>query len=256
LGLPNSINLGETLVFSICTHDPDSGILTDADANPLYRLYEDETTVPLLTGTMTKLDDTNTTGFYSESVVCSTANGFDSSKTYTIYITAVVNGSTGGISYGFRVPADPLGNIVPGIYASGTAGSALGRIGGGIVTIVSPLGPDGLTLTLVRGDDYSATDGRAIDWTDTSAQWPTLTSGSIAFTAKKNTRNSTLTVAGSIVTPTGVNKTVRVELTNAQTSSLKVGNDWQYDIQATLSNGDIVTLVRSNAMTVIEDMTV
>jgi len=65
MGCQSDVAIGQNLVFSICTHDPDTGVLTDADAVPAYRIYEDETAVPILTGNMAKLDDVNTTGFYT-----------------------------------------------------------------------------------------------------------------------------------------------------------------------------------------------
>src|SRR4030042_494294 len=103
MGCPSSVNLGENLVFSVTTHDPDTGVLTDADSLPAYRVYEEETGTPLLTGTMAKLDDPSTTGFYTESLAVPQANGFESGKTYTIYIEATVDSDTGAISYGFSV---------------------------------------------------------------------------------------------------------------------------------------------------------
>jgi len=105
MGCPTSVHIGEDLIFSITTHDADTGVLTDADSNPTYRIYENETGVPILTGTMAKLDDGNTTGFYTESVACTGANGFEVGKDYTIYIEATVNGNKGGIPYTFRAIA-------------------------------------------------------------------------------------------------------------------------------------------------------
>jgi len=102
MGCPTEVEIGDNLVFSITTHDPTTGALTDATGSPIYRLYEDETTTPILTGTMAKLDDANTTGCYSESVACTSANGFDNGKTYTIYVTAMVTSITGAITYGFK----------------------------------------------------------------------------------------------------------------------------------------------------------
>ena len=102
MGCPTSVSLQGTLVFSICTHDPTTLVLSDADELPTYRVYEDETGTAILTGTMSKLDDANTTGFYSEQVECTAANGFEAGKTYTVYIQAVVAGDRGGISYGFQ----------------------------------------------------------------------------------------------------------------------------------------------------------
>ena len=103
MGCQTQCSLGSSLTFSICTHDPDTGTLTDADSAPTYRVYEDETSTPILTGTMAKLDDANTTGFYSEQIACTAANGFELNKSYNIYIEATVDSDTGGISYGFRI---------------------------------------------------------------------------------------------------------------------------------------------------------
>jgi len=101
MGCPLKVIIGENLVFGICTHDPDTGVLTDADDDPIYRIYEDEN--PVAVGNMARLDVANTTGFYEETIVCTVANGFDTFKNYTIYIEATVGGDTGGIAYTFRV---------------------------------------------------------------------------------------------------------------------------------------------------------
>ena len=72
-----------------------------------------------------KLDDGNTTGFYTELIACTAANGFEAGKTYTVYIEATVGGDTGGIAYSFKVKEDL--DVVPaliGAIGSGT-GAAL-----------------------------------------------------------------------------------------------------------------------------------
>lgn len=102
MGCQTSVDIEDDLTFSVCTHDPDTGVLTDADALPIYRVYEDETAIAILTGTMAKLDDANTTGFYTELIACTAANGFEDGKSYTVYIEATVDSDTGGISYGFK----------------------------------------------------------------------------------------------------------------------------------------------------------
>jgi len=107
MGCPSQVELGQTLVFSCTTHDPDTGVLTDADAVPSYRIYENETGTPILTGVMAKLDDANTTGFYTEALACTVANGFEAKQSYTIYIEATVDADTGGIAYGFNVVSTP-----------------------------------------------------------------------------------------------------------------------------------------------------
>ena len=54
---------------------------------------------------MTKLDDANTTGLYSEKLSCTADNGYEAEKTYTIYIEATVDSDKGAISYGFTAKA-------------------------------------------------------------------------------------------------------------------------------------------------------
>jgi len=103
MGCQSEVTLGNNLTFSATTHDPDTGILTDADGNPTYRVYEDETAAAILTGTMTPLDAGNTTGFYSEQIACTAGNGFEVGKSYTVYAEATVDGDTGGIAYSFTV---------------------------------------------------------------------------------------------------------------------------------------------------------
>jgi hypothetical protein len=105
MGCPSEVIIGDNLVFSINTHNASTKAAADADSNPTYRLYEDETSTAILSGSMAKLDDANTLGFYSELVACTSANGFEAEKTYTIYISATVNSTTGTISFGFKAKA-------------------------------------------------------------------------------------------------------------------------------------------------------
>jgi hypothetical protein len=117
MGCQSLVYIGDNLTFSICTHDPETSILSDADSPPIYRVYEGITGVALLNGTMSKLDDALTSGFYAAEIACTTANGFEHGKSYTVYIEATVVGNTGGIAYSFM--AD-----------SGTVASVTGDIGG------------------------------------------------------------------------------------------------------------------------------
>lgn len=107
MGCQSEVYIGDYLTFSIATHDPDTGALTDADAEPAYRIYEDETAGAILNGTMSLLDAGNTDGFYTERIHCSVANGFEDRKSYTIYIRAVVDLDPGGIALSFRALTAP-----------------------------------------------------------------------------------------------------------------------------------------------------
>lgn len=175
-----------------------------------------------------------------------TPSDLSSSGTYsntTDSLEAIKDSGAGG---------DPLTSEVPGAYAQGTAGYKLGTLAlTGRVTVVSPVSTDGQEITIYKGDDYDADDGRALEWeTEDSAEWPTLTSSTITFKAKLN--DETFSKAGSVVTATGTNKKVRVELADTETSGLTRGR-WDFEIEAELPSGNVVTLVRG-AMDVLEDL--
>lgn len=112
-----SWKIDDALTFPVNTHDASSGAATDADAVPAYRVYEDETATAILTGNMAKLDDTNTTGFYTEQITLSAANGFEKGKCYTIYISAAVDSVTGTKSHTFQIEAEVDSNTNSGSVA-------------------------------------------------------------------------------------------------------------------------------------------
>jgi hypothetical protein len=121
--------IDDTLTFSVTTHDVATGALTDADAVPAYRVYEDEIGTAILTGNMAKLDDANTTGFYTEQITLSAANGFEAGKSYQVYASAAVDSVTGGTSGSFRMsgthPATvSSGGITTASFAAGAINAA------------------------------------------------------------------------------------------------------------------------------------
>ena len=117
--------------------------------------------------------------------------------------------------------ADPLENEVPGEYESGTAGHALGRIGSGQIVTVSPVAQNGDVET-IQGDDYLASEGRSLDWTNTDGDWPDLIAisqgGSIAI---RVIIGGVVELAGSVVTATGENKKVRCEPASTETAAIR-----------------------------------
>src|SRR3972149_6324440 len=84
----------------------------DADSVPSYRVYEDETGTAILTGSMTKLDDANTTGYYSEQLILSAANGLEKGKSYNIIMCAAVSSITHCATESFQVEAEVDSNVV------------------------------------------------------------------------------------------------------------------------------------------------
>ena len=105
MGCQKKVASGDYLTFGICCHDPGTGVLTDADSAPTYRVYKEEGATPILGGNLSKLDDANTTGFYTAKISCTQRNGFQVGKPCTIYIEATVGSDTGGMCYGFNVVA-------------------------------------------------------------------------------------------------------------------------------------------------------
>jgi len=107
-----SWKIDDLLTFTVNTHTPSTGARTAADSPPAYRVYEDETATPLLTGSMATLDSGNTTGFYSEQITLSAANGFEKGKSYSIHISAAVGGVTGVTVVNFQIEAEVDANAI------------------------------------------------------------------------------------------------------------------------------------------------
>lgn len=122
------------------------------------------------------------------------------------------------------------------------------RIGSAAATILSPVLVN-RDVEITAGDDYDADESRALEWsTQNETDWPTLTGATIQMAIRPVAGTITDTDdfgTGSVVTGTGANKKVRVELTSAETTSLSTGKRaYEYDLQATLSNARKVTLAR------------
>jgi len=131
--------------------------------------------------------------------------------------------------------SDPLLNTVPGAYASGTAGHALGRIANGQLTIVQPVLDDGF-FRIVPGRDYLAADGMAFSFSSTS--WPTLADGTtVEFIFGGETLDGARTG----------DQTVQLEVTATQGETLAAARSGRqhYDIVATLPSGSVVGLAEN-----------
>lgn len=253
MGCQAQVTLGDNLTFTITTHDPDTGILTDADSAPAYRVYEDETATAILTGTMTKLDDASTTGFYSEQIACSAANGFEADKSYSVYIEATVDGDTGGISYGFTVVS-----IAADVWAYGTR--TLTQSAASVAAAVS-----GTDLSIHRGDSLSASftdlgdiSGRTKLWFTIKAMRRDADTAAIiqieetAGLVYINAAAAGTSANGSITVDDAVAGDITVTLDEVETAKLSP-DALVYDIQV-LDGGNITTLTAA-AATVTADVT-
>jgi len=132
--------------------------------------------------------------------------------------------------------------VIAGHLTAGTAGLYLSYLGGGTVDTNSPV-TNANNIALYEGDDYYDADGNSLEWTDTGSAWPTLVGASVMMYVRAAT-GAPWSAAGTVVVGAGAGKKVRVELSNAQTTSLVdlPGPSW-YRVRATLTNGHVVTLV-------------
>lgn len=132
---------------------------------------------------------------------------------------------------------DPLDAAVPGGYASGSAGAALGKLGPANVVLTSPVATD-QTVRIVQGDDYYAADGRSIDFSSTTC--PDLTDATPTLAVDDG--GDGLEVEGTVVNPGAATQSVRFELSAAQTAALRQGR-YSYDVSAALAGGHVATIV-------------
>jgi hypothetical protein len=153
-------------------------------------------------------------------------------------IDTQLSGTHGADSWegGGGAGSDPLLNEVPGTYASGTAGAALGRIGVAEIEVRAALTPGG-DLYLIRGDSYIAEDGRAIEFLDSGDGWPDLAGATASFFAQS------LAVEMEIVTPSGSGKKIRLELTSENTTALTAIKS-EYAVRLVDADDHLFTLVQ------------
>ena len=124
--------IDDVMTFYAVTTKFDTGVATDADAVPAYRVYEEETTTPSLNGNMALLDSANTAGLYSEQITLSAANGFEVGKSYAIHIAATVNSVAGATVKEFVMRKKPLSATTAAndldVTATGAAGIDWGNV--------------------------------------------------------------------------------------------------------------------------------
>lgn len=96
--------IGDTLLIDAETTNA-SGNPADADALPVYSIYEMTDDAAIVTGTFAKRDDANTDGQYRTSVSLTLAAGFEAGKTYKIRKVAIIGGATKAAQEQFQIEA-------------------------------------------------------------------------------------------------------------------------------------------------------
>lgn len=135
-----------------------------------------------------------------------------------------------------------LNEGVPGSFNPDSLGGVLGGLLTNLPTklvLVSPV-LDGGNLALVRGDDYLASDGRAVVWSEHSGTWPDLTGATIHLVID-NPRFFKKQITAT--TPSGTPKVIRAELTTTDTKKLAAAS-YLFVVEATLASGSKSTLIR------------
>lgn len=98
-------------VATVDWNNPGAGvqeIAADAAFAPTYRVYENNTTTPILTGTSSLFDSGNTIGLYQVALTLSAANGFEQGKSYLVYVeyTDATNGQPHSAIFFFQIQAE------------------------------------------------------------------------------------------------------------------------------------------------------
>lgn len=137
----------------------------DADSVPSYRIYEDETGTAILTGSMAKLDDAGTTGFYSEQVTLSAANGLEKGKSYNIIMCAVISAVTHCTTEVFQIESEVDSNTVSGTVTVGSINTdaiTATAIAAGAITSSEAPNLDAAVSTRLATAGYTAPDNATI----------------------------------------------------------------------------------------------
>jgi len=245
------VYLNMDISFSIRTHDPDTGVVSSADAVPTYRVYVHGSDTPVLTGVMIARDALSVVGFYTKKIAATVANGFAADTVYTVAIDATVDGDPGGISYDFVV-LTPIWSVATRTLTQSAAAVAAAVSGSDI----SILRGDSLSISLTGLGDISArtklwftvkldtedADAAAIIQIEETAGLLYL-NGAVAATPA----NGDITVSDEV---TGA---ITVTLDEIETAKLVVRSVLVYDVQM-LTATDVDTLT-SGAAAVTADVT-
>lgn len=110
------------------------------------------------------------------------------------------------------------------------------------VAVPNPVG-DGGSTEIYQGDSYLDAYGRALQYELQVVEAPDLTGTTVTFRIA-DAFEKTMTIVGE--------DAVKVDLTSAETTALTVGSH-QFEIEAAVSVGNVVTLLRSDIV-VLADM--
>lgn len=119
MGGPIEITIDDEFPVACTTASTANGGQVDADSLPLYRIYGvagGAASNLVANGTIPKLDDDNTVGAYSRTLVCSGAT-FNVGEPHTVHLTAVVSGITASDMWTFIPRANDPDTLATAVAA-------------------------------------------------------------------------------------------------------------------------------------------
>lgn len=163
------------------THSPSTAAEADADALPTYRIYEENTDTPILTGTMAKLDDANTLGQYVARIALTTGNGFEEGKEYGARMRAVVETIPMNKTEVFGIAVTPVQSSGPA-YVEGP--HSMTPASGGVDGIIERYGGDALNIAVILTSNNRRVNLTGKTLTPRLRDSAGANAGSIAITAQ------------------------------------------------------------------------
>ena len=139
-----------------------------------------------------------------------------------------------------EIAAEVEGGGGGGGEVTGFSNAALAQLAGVTIRISQPFRGPGEPLEIVHGDDYADADGRAIDVTVTGLD-DDLDLTSAAGHLSLRLASDVVTFIATDISRVGDDVVLRFEPTAAETSGLRVSQNWKYDVQFTLASGRKIT---------------
>lgn len=231
-----SVKSGQAVTVEFITSSFTTGAATNADSLPTGTLVVNGTDNAAVV-TVTNVD----AGRYKAAVTLPTLAVNDVVE----LVAAATVGGVAGKGVVWRDAKDILldagGNVA---VASVTVNPS------GLITVTGPVASGG-AVSVIQGDSYFAADGRALVWTNAAGSWPDLTGAAVncyVYTALPG--GPAATFAAAVVTPSGPNQQLRLELTSAQSAALPA-RAGAFAVRATLASGHVATLVDSTWTTLV-----
>lgn len=222
------------------TQHPTTGVATDADSTPTATANKNGVDDDDVTLTVTNL----ATGLYK--ITGTIPSAYKAGDIVSVHIAATVSAVAGKrVIDTFNIDSYRLSDI--GGYVSGSN-----------ITVTAPVA-ETEDITVITGDDYHNTEGRALEWSNSDGDWGDndITDCTVQFRAVSNIDSTdvfpaTGNKAGVVVTGTGT-QLVRVVLSNEETKLLTPGEDaYTYHLRV-IDNERNETIARGN-MTVVESL--